>query len=79
VKSTDCKLIQGMAELSNREMDRVLACHSYLHTGMEHRVRELAKPTRSSRAFLKCMISDRHWVIVVIAHESRRAFRRNSG
>jgi len=43
VKITDCELIQGMAELSNSEMDRVHICHKYLHTGMGHRVRELAK------------------------------------
>jgi hypothetical protein len=77
VKITDCGLLQGMAELSNREMDRVHICHRYLHTGMGHRVRELAKPTRSPRAFLICMIGDRHCAIAVIVHEPRYTFRRS--
>jgi hypothetical protein len=44
--------------------------------GMGHRGGELAKPTRSPRAFLICMISDRHCAIAVIVHESRYTFRR---
>jgi hypothetical protein len=77
VKITDCEVLRGMAELSNREMDRVHICHRYLNTSMGRRVRELAKPTRSPGAFLTCMISDRHCATAVIVHESRYTFRRS--